>query len=485
MASGVALGVEIPNIEDMDIDPWADFEKIKVSVSGGHHEQDLSDTVYDIETDAGIMPMSDVTNPTWRVRMAGFLSYGTDEDGSEWDGVSIYEGLSFPVNTVPLSTDINLVFSQFAWCYGGQRPSPVISNLPTSKSSFWTGTPGLINGDPNITNFSSYNWDSGYVYYDVKDWEEEQASSFQIMDAKFLFNLGYLKWNGTDNINGMEAFHNSSISGGHLTEVHLIINGKDVGVVPAAITEKQADEWRYYSVSISDSKVDFDEQLIRSVSFRFDISNARMNGGDNHFSGGVGVGLYAPPVSGKSPYPLVSDSARLYTGVSDNAEQTGLLKGILNAITSLPGKIVTAILDGLKSLFIPDADFIVQWKSDFFTMLETKFGFIYQCFQMLGNFFDEFVLQWGSATDYVFKFPTVEFTVQGTTYTVIEEQAVSFDNPAMDIIRPFLGTFVSIIMVLGFVHSMEEMFVAIISGWSYFSYLHRGDGATGEEENNS
>lgn len=56
----------------------------------------------------------------------------------------------------------------------------------------------------------------------------------------------------------------------------------------------------------------------------------------------------------------------------------------------------------------------------------------------------------------------------------------------MDIIRPFIGTFVSIIVVLGFVHSMEEMFVAIISGWSYFSYLKRDGGdTTREEENNS
>lgn len=476
MASGVALGVEIPNIEDMDIDPWADFDKVKGALSGAQG------VPYVIDDDVGIMPMSDVTNPTWRVRMEGFKAFGIDEDSSEWDGVSIYEGLSFPVNTVPLSTDINLVSSQFAWCYGGQRPSPVISNLPTSKSSFWTGTPGLINGDPNITNRSSYSWDSGYVYYDVKDWEEEQASSLQIMDAKFLFNLGYLQWNGTDNINGMEAFHNSSISGGHLTEVHLIINGKDVGAVPADIVEKQYGECRYYSVYIADSKIGFDEQLIRSVSFRFDISESRMNGGDNHFSGGVGVGLYAPPVSGKSPYPLVSDSARLYTGVSDNAEQTGLLKGILNAITSLPGKIVTAILDGLKSLFIPDEDFIVQWKSDFFTMLETKFGFIYQCFQFLGDFFDKFIKGWGDTENYTFKIPTIEFTVIDTTYTVFEEQEFSLDNPLMDILRPFAGTVVSIITVLSFIHTMEDMFIAIISGWSYFSFLERKASSGGEEE---
>ena len=452
----------------MGIDPWADFDRIKDTLSGAQG------VPYAIDDDVGIMPMSDVINPTWRVRMEGFKAFGTDEDGSEWDGVSIYEGLSFPVNTVPPSTDINLVFSQLAWCYGGQRPSPVISNLPTSKSSFWTGTPGLINGDPNITNFSSYSWDSGYVYYDVKDWEEEQASSLQIMDAKFLFNLGYLQWNGTDNINGMEAFHNSSISGGHLTEVHLIINGKDVGVVPAAITEKQAGEWRYYSVSIPDSKVDFDEQLIRSVSFCFDISNARMNGGDNHFSGGVGVGLYAPPVSGKNPYPVVSDSARLYTGVSDNAEQTGLLKGILNAITSLPGKIVSALIDGLKSLFIPsDAD-ITELKTKYETLLSERLGFVWQAGEWLVSFGQSVLSAMQSTDEYVFTFPGLHLTLPEGEFTLIEEMPVSLDNAVMDVIRPVLGTVVSMVSVIAFINTAESMLVAIVSGASYFQFLKGG-----------
>lgn len=470
MASGVAHGVEIPNIEDMDIDPWADFEMISQSM-GGASLTPASDDVYVISDDVGIMPLADVTNPSWGVRMTGFSAYGTDEDESDWEGVPIYDGLSFPVNTVPFSTDISLSYSLFAWCYGGERPSSVISNLPASKSSFWTGTPGLINDDPNITNLSTYSWNPGFIYYDVKGWEEGQASSFQIIDAKFLFNLGYLRWDDIDNINGMDCFYSSSISGGHLTEVHLIINGKDVGVVEADIVEKQYSTLRYFSVSIPDTKVNFEEQLVRTVSFRFDVSAATMNGSANHFSGGVGVGLFAPSVSGKNPYPLVSDSLRLFTGIDPSTENTGLLKGILNAITSLPGKIATAIIEGIKSLFIPDEDFLAQWKEEFFTMLKAKFGFIYECFEFLGDFFHDFILTWGDTEEYVFYFPGIEIPIHGETYVLVPEQDIPMQNGLVDIIRPFAGTVISIVVVLATISTLEDVFIAIISGYGYFQFI--------------
>lgn len=467
----------------MDIDPWGDFEKISQSM-GGTTAVASEDDDYTISDDVGIMPLVDVTNPSWQLRMSGFAGRGHDDDSDVWDGVPVLDTAVYPYTATGNSRFV-------AFTTSTKRTKPVVSQIPVSQNANWIGRGFTLNGDPEITIECTLEVGDGTFYFDILDWEETpDCSSIQLIDANFNLNWQIKHYQSPLSNSGSPQTLNpqrfSTASNLPLvSDVHLIVNGQDMGEISSEIVNSATSSQFNARVSIPDALIKFDKQLVRSVSFAFHVNRCFYDS-------------YLDQLGGFAIFPYqssdtVSDSFRIYTGAAEGAENTGLLKSIIaflqsivDGIIQLPGKIATAIIDGIKSLFIPDEDFIVQWKSDFFTMLETKFGFIYQCFQMLGNFFDEFVLQWGSATDYVFKFPTVEFTVQGITYTVIQEQEVSFDNPAMDIIRPFIGTFVSIIVVLGFVHSMEEMFVAIISGWSYFSYLKRDGGdTTREEENNS
>lgn len=144
---------------------------------------------------------------------------------------------------------------------------------------------------------------------------------------------------------------------------------------------------------------------------------------------------------------------------------------VFTAIIELPGKIATALIDGIKSLFIPDQDDFEELKGKYQTLLETKFGFIYQSFEMLGTLFDTVVSGWSNHSDYTFEFPGISFTMLGETYTIAEEQIIDMDNEAMTILRNFAGTIVSLICVLALVHSMETLFVAIVSGKNYFDFL--------------
>lgn len=475
VVSGVALGVEIPNIEDMDIDPWADFEMVKDAMMAPARGED--DT-YVIDDDTGIMLTSDVTNPSWCIRLSGFAAYGTDEDDDDWDGVSVLDTVTYPV-----SSGANLGSGTLSSPKpSGNRSAPIISKVPCSILPYWVGRPNIVSGDPYISLYTSVRFNGGQIIFDVADWVEvPSCSSLQIMDAAFNISWQYLRIDNTD-ASSVDPFWVDGITTDMVTSVHLIINGKDVGEIPCEKINSRVAQTFTTRVSISDALMEFDSQLVRSVSFSFNVSQASVRS-TYSCSGGYGIQLLT--ASGGN----ISDTFRLYSGVAQGEENTGLLKSIIQflqnivtGITELPGKIVSALIEGLKSLFIPDQAFLLQWKEDFFSLLKDRLGFIYQCFELLGNFFDSFIKGWGDSENYTFKFPTIEFTIEGTTYTVIQEQVISLDNAVMDVLRPFAGTVVSIVTVLAFIHTMEDMFIAIISGWSYFSYLNRRNDSVGEEE---
>lgn len=61
-------------------------------------------------------------------------------------------------------------------------------------------------------------------------------------------------------------------------------------------------------------------------------------------------------------------------------------KGILEAIMDIPNKIITGLLDALKSLFIPADDFFNNWIADINTYFGDRFGIVYYPFELLIDF---------------------------------------------------------------------------------------------------
>lgn len=153
------------------------------------------------------------------------------------------------------------------------------------------------------------------------------------------------------------------------------------------------------------------------------------------------------------------------------------ITSVLGAILELPGKIWSFIQNGLQLLFVPSTDELDDLYKQYDTFMQGKFGFIYQAFQLLDNLWQTVVDGWASHKDYAFDFPgiTVNLSAIGKgSLTLVEAQKVSLDNEVMTALRSAAGTLISIVCVIATVHAMETMFIAVVSGKTYFDYLHGG-----------
>lgn len=160
------------------------------------------------------------------------------------------------------------------------------------------------------------------------------------------------------------------------------------------------------------------------------------------------------------------------------------ISNIVTAITELPGKIWDAIQNGLQLLFVPSTDELDDIYKQFQTLMEERFGFIYQCFSMLDTFFKTVVDGWGNHSEYTFDFPGIEIprittgkdgslvVSESQPIVLVEAQTLDFDNRVFDALRTCAGTIVSLVCVLAVVHAFENMFIAIISGKNYFDYVN-------------
>ena len=142
-------------------------------------------------------------------------------------------------------------------------------------------------------------------------------------------------------------------------------------------------------------------------------------------------------------------------------------------ITSLPQKIATALTDGIKGLFIPSQEDLTAIKEEYENMLSEKLGFIWQAFDLLTSFVGDLQTNLESGKAYEFTFPGVKLPMQGEEFVLVAETAVSLENDLMDVLRPVLGTIVSIVCVTAFVNMGHDYVLAIISGVSAYQFERR------------
>lgn len=142
-------------------------------------------------------------------------------------------------------------------------------------------------------------------------------------------------------------------------------------------------------------------------------------------------------------------------------------------ITSLPGKIASAIIDGIKSLFVPSEEDLTEIKDKYESMLSEKLGFIWQAFDLLTTFVGDLQTNLESGEAYEFNFPGVSVPINGEEFVFVPETPVSLENELMDVLRPVLGTIVSAVAVMAFVNMGHDYVLAIISGVSAFQFENR------------
>lgn len=495
-------------MDDLGIDPWGDYNNLPsilptvTPAPSSAPEEWEGEGLYSLDTDTDILPFSlDIGAGKFSIRTGGFSPYGNDIDDLFWEGIptldtsfSIRGPSAGPINWADVTGWGNLYTSPL-------RPAAIDSQVASSNKPWYVGRHPIVNSDPEITNRTTVNFHGGYVFFDLPmDDAVDSARSLQIMNARFNFGIRYAGWeSSTDSADWPSYDLGTKVDLATLSEVHVLVNGKDLGSIDYSATPYTVSKKvRFYDIKIDNAVVGFDEQRVRSVSIAFVFSPSSWNSKNAskvECHGGWSVTVIQPRASNGTYLSYYQPGGEYILSSDSAAENTGLLKSVLqflqnivNGITNvaqqiahLPGLIADEIMGRIRSLFIPTEQDLTQLKSDYQSMLETKFGFIYQCFQLLENFFTTLVDGWGSASDYSFNFPGVSFEIQGVTYTLIAPQPISLDNALMDVLRPVAGTAVSFICVLAFVHSMETMFIAIISGKNYFDYVNSAHGMIANE----
>lgn len=181
-------------------------------------------------------------------------------------------------------------------------------------------------------------------------------------------------------------------------------------------------------------------------------------------------------------FRLNDTSVFTVTEVAAEPEYTGLLGTIIGwltnvweGITNLP----TLILDGIKSLFVPSDEQLQALSDQYDGLFEEKLGFVYQLLSWVVDSFTSFKDTLLAGTTYSFTFPGIRFPYDGEMIEILPEQEVSLENGFMEVVRPVLGTIVSIVAVVGFANVCFDMVVAFISGASYFEFRK---GKKGSEE---
>lgn len=165
----------------------------------------------------------------------------------------------------------------------------------------------------------------------------------------------------------------------------------------------------------------------------------------------------------------ILDGVNQTNGLLSNVIST--LGSVINAITDLPGKII----EGIKGLFVPTQQDLEEINAKWNTLLEKKLGFVWQAGTEVVNLASGVKGALEGGETYAFVFPGISFPYDGDELVILSETPVDMDNAVMDVLRPVLCTITTIVCVTAFVNMAESMLMAIVSGASYFQFLHRKD----------
>lgn len=194
-------------------------------------------------------------------------------------------------------------------------------------------------------------------------------------------------------------------------------------------------------------------------------------------------------------WSLCSTSVRLLTADGEAEYQDGVLSGInegnqlqaqtngllemvisgveeiFTTITELPGKIA----DAIKGLFVPTDAQMEELKGSFNNLLSEKLGFVYQAGSLVDGVFDAvFDAVDNPNSDVSFTVPAFPaFDVAGTEVSLWEDPVVVdiADNEVVQTVQQVASPFVVAVMIWGFVHSMEDAFLAFVGGKSLSDWV--------------
>lgn len=412
--SGPTYASDIWTVEDLPVDPWAELEEIQ----GRGPEASAAPELEESAQLPGLMAVND--------RSVMAASSGTDSAADyTWTITSIGSTMYYgPSSTISGST-IQSISAGAQWVFSvDDSSSGMIIGQPVASSGsycFFANTNPLTIRVATSLNFNSHDYSTIYV-------------------------------NGYISSHLYLLYKNNSIRYSIEPETfQLMVNGSPYG-------------------EIMDYGTGFDIELdveslggITSLGFYFYYPTYTTSFSQGGTTSKVSLGYWLDAST------LSFSTQDVSSGLL--ASILAWLSNILDAIVSLPGRVASAISNVLQSLFVPSQEDFSTLKANYATLLSERLGFIYQGFEWVVDFATTFLGSMQSAGSYSFTFPGVSVPMNGQTYTIIPETAVSLENGVMAVLRPILGTIISFVSVIAFSNSAFDMVTALISGASYFEYL--------------
>lgn len=448
---------------DGNVDPWSDLEGFSSS------EAVLEDSGEDESIFDGLPPDE-------YFGFTAVTSDGVIEDGVNYDFQTFASMDSFNVTCLGSGylqiqyASLTTLLSRF------NMESLFRSSFPVDSSSTLVSSE-MIN---NILKFSSTS-SSYQLFLEFSDLSGLSVDSVTLSGDIRCYLMAYVTREISSNLRASKNFSASSCQLVYFTE------DKDTPSIVTAF-----DVSSNGTVSFSDSPIVIGKQVDR-IGLRFiisDIVNTNLGttsdlnyyGGYGHWSLNLGklTGIFdATKTEGEITNGLLSGLIEIVTGIYNSVislpshfEQViSNIGNILTSITELPGKLWTLISDGLQALFIPTEEQMQDVSDKYDGLLEGKLGFVYQLFSFVVDTFGKLQSALAAPDNYSFHFPGVSFPMSGEMMVIIAEQDVSFDNAVMDVLRPVLGTIITMVSVLAVVSLGFEMVVAILSGKSYSQFI--------------
>lgn len=139
---------------------------------------------------------------------------------------------------------------------------------------------------------------------------------------------------------------------------------------------------------------------------------------------------------------------------------TNGFNNIINGIIELPNKLWSAIENGLKSLFVPDEDYIVDYKSRWEQLLEEKLGAVYQVINLTFESWDRII---ASDTTNTITIPNVSIPLGDSSFS-FGGQDVPIVPDGFDWLATTIKTFTGGLCTLLFVNGLRKRYDEVMGG---------------------
>lgn len=217
-------------------------------------------------------------------------------------------------------------------------------------------------------------------------------------------------------------------------------------------------------------------EQVEGMTFKFTFSDVKTAAMDNWSSNAAFLWVKTSSSIRMNAYDAAGNYMDdVVSGINETNNLLGNLgstvSNILSTIGELPGKIA----DAIKGLFVPSDAQMNELKGSFNALLSEKLGFVYQAGSLVDGVLDAvFDAVDNPGSDVSFTVPAFpSFDVAGTDVSLWEAPIVVdiADNEVVQTVHQVASPFVVAVMIWGFVHSMEDAFLAFVGGQSLADWV--------------